>query len=70
MYTCQNTCFAKKILVQIIKDILIGKKLGEGNFGEVYHGLWNGTDVALKKINIGEDEALQQEAVMLTYCII
>jgi len=32
------------------KDIIIKKKIGQGNFGEVYLGVWKGTQVALKTL--------------------
>jgi len=39
-----------------IENITIGKRLGEGNFGDVYKGIWNGTTaVALKKLKLQEN---------------
>ncbi len=51
----------------VLEDVKIGKKLGEGNFGEVFLGTWAATDVALKKLNGGEIEAFQLEAAILWY---
>ena len=31
------------------KDLKTGKLLGEGAYGEVYLGTWNGREVAIKK---------------------
>lgn len=47
-------------------DLQIKSKLGEGSFGEVYRGTWNGADVALKKLKNTElfDE-FQREAIKL-----
>jgi serine/threonine protein kinase len=53
--------------VEVLTDIKVGKKLGEGNFGEVFLGTWAGTNVALKKLSGGEIEAFQQEASILWY---
>ncbi len=38
-----------------LKGITIKTKLGTGNFGEVYHGDWNGAEVALKRLKSAED---------------
>lgn len=32
-------------------QIVVGEKLGSGNFGSVYKGKWGGTEVALKQID-------------------
>ena len=53
--------------VKELKDVRIGKKLGEGNFGEVFMGSWAATDVAMKKLSGGEIEAFQQEASILWF---
>ncbi|KAJ0984482.1 hypothetical protein J5N97_002838 [Dioscorea zingiberensis] len=31
------------------EDIVLGARIGLGSFGEVYHGEWHGTEVAIKK---------------------
>lgn len=51
----------------MIEDIEIHEWLGGGNFGNVYHGTWNGTTtVALKKLkNKSMLEAFTREATML-----
>jgi len=41
-------------------SIKIGEKLGEGHFGEVLLGDWQGTPVALKVLFRGEDKAERQ----------
>jgi predicted Ser/Thr protein kinase len=43
------------------------KKLGSGQFGEVFRGVWNGsTEVALKKPRTDEDfQELEKEATIL-----
>jgi len=49
-----------------LHEITIGKKLGGGNYGEVYLGNWNGTDVALKKMKNNEDFiSFEKEASVL-----
>lgn len=49
-----------------LKNIEVKHKLGEGNFGEVYYGLWDGTPVALKKINEEEYGGIEKEALILS----
>jgi len=39
-----------------ISGIEIKQTLGEGKFGQVYLGIWEGTEVALKKLKTTEDE--------------
>src|SRR5690349_5045493 len=46
------------------KDIVFGKILGAGGFGEVYHGTWRHNDVAIKKLlmkNITPESAAEFE---------
>eukprot|EP01114_Cavostelium_apophysatum_P021699 TRINITY_DN7641_c0_g1_i1.p1 TRINITY_DN7641_c0_g1~~TRINITY_DN7641_c0_g1_i1.p1 ORF type:complete len:1296 (+),score=191.81 TRINITY_DN7641_c0_g1_i1:64-3951(+) len=43
-------------VMPVLKDITVGTRLGSGNFGEVFLGIWNGTNVALKKLKTSEDE--------------
>lgn len=35
-----------------ISEISMGKRIGKGTIGEVYKGIWRGTSVAVKKINV------------------
>jgi serine/threonine protein kinase len=37
--------------VEKLTDVVIQDKLGEGNFGEVYLGTWQGSPVALKSVS-------------------
>lgn len=52
--------------INVIKDITLGTKLGEGHFGEVYEGDWQGAQVALKKLVKSEaaDEFLKESKVL------
>ena len=55
---------------QDITNVLIQNKIGEGNFAEVYSGLWNHTLVALKKLK--SEEYIKQfitETKFLVYVI-
>lgn len=35
-----------------VSEISMGKRIGKGTMGEVYKGIWRGTSVAVKRINI------------------
>jgi serine/threonine protein kinase len=51
-----------------LDNITIGKRLGEGNFGDVFKGNWHGTDVALKLLKSEEQFAdFEREASLLQY---
>lgn len=50
------------------KDIAILDNIGNGTFGEVFKGNWNGTDVALKKLkdkNVGADDFVNEAKALL-----
>eukprot|EP01118_Nematostelium_gracile_P013917 TRINITY_DN531_c0_g1_i1.p1 TRINITY_DN531_c0_g1~~TRINITY_DN531_c0_g1_i1.p1 ORF type:complete len:397 (-),score=127.51 TRINITY_DN531_c0_g1_i1:45-1235(-) len=49
-----------------LENVTVQHKLGEGNFGAVYHGLWNETPVALKKLTQAEafDEFAKEAALL------
>ncbi|KAL4645645.1 hypothetical protein ACB092_02G249300 [Castanea dentata] len=62
-------CFVYEILW---KDLTIGEQIGQGSCGTVYHGLWHGSDVAVKVFSKQEysDEilvSLRQEARGMSY---
>jgi len=48
-----------------IKDVEIKEKLGGGNFGVVYRGIWHGGEVALKKLAKEDEESFFNEASVL-----
>eukprot|EP01114_Cavostelium_apophysatum_P012135 TRINITY_DN2692_c0_g1_i1.p1 TRINITY_DN2692_c0_g1~~TRINITY_DN2692_c0_g1_i1.p1 ORF type:complete len:582 (-),score=92.58 TRINITY_DN2692_c0_g1_i1:932-2677(-) len=49
-----------------IENIEIRNILGKGNFGEVYLGIWNHSEVACKKLKNGEDlDSFEKEAALL-----
>lgn len=52
--------------IPVVKDIEIGIKLGEGNFGEVYRGkAFGGEDIAIKKLKPECVDDFLQESNML-----
>jgi len=52
--------------INSIKEVNIFEKLGSGKFGDVYRGLWLGTQVALKKLKDNEQyEEFKSEATVL-----
>lgn len=42
-------------------DLKISEVLGEGGFGVVYKGLWNGAEVAIKEVNIANAQRIDKE---------
>ena len=54
----------------LIENVKIIKVIGEGSFGQVLLGEWNGTKIAMKKlVDINDDAILEfeQEAKLLWY---
>eukprot|EP01118_Nematostelium_gracile_P016856 TRINITY_DN7069_c0_g1_i6.p1 TRINITY_DN7069_c0_g1~~TRINITY_DN7069_c0_g1_i6.p1 ORF type:complete len:587 (-),score=63.38 TRINITY_DN7069_c0_g1_i6:675-2435(-) len=49
-----------------LTSVTVLHKLGEGSFGQVYYGRWQGTPVALKKLNQEEYKAFRKEAAILS----
>jgi len=45
----------------LYKDLEFVEKIGQGGFGEVWHGLWRATDVAIKKGQGTEKAILEME---------
>ena len=46
--------------------VQVKNKIGSGSFGDVYRGYWNGTEVALKKLqNNALAKEFMEEAVTL-----
>lgn len=55
-----------QLLDDTITDVELGELLSSGNFGSVYHGKWQGTEVALKKLkNSDQIEELKKEILIL-----
>eukprot|EP01117_Protostelium_nocturnum_P005145 TRINITY_DN1869_c0_g1_i1.p1 TRINITY_DN1869_c0_g1~~TRINITY_DN1869_c0_g1_i1.p1 ORF type:complete len:1565 (+),score=427.51 TRINITY_DN1869_c0_g1_i1:17-4711(+) len=51
-----------------LSNVTIGNIIGEGNFGQVYMGQWNGTTVALKNVKVHDEKeknAWQEELNLL-----
>ena len=51
--------------VMSVKHISIGRELGKGSFGVVYHGWWRGVDCALKFVSLEAAEELLRECDIL-----
>jgi len=49
----------------VLEDVEIKEKLGGGNFGEVYRGVYRNGDVALKKLKGQDQDSFVNEAAML-----
>ena len=46
-------------------ELYLGEVIGEGSFGKVYRGFWNGGDCAIKRCTVDTLEAIQIEANVL-----
>lgn len=57
--------FSKNFPVQELKGVTIERKIGSGNFGEVYLGKWEGSSVALKKLTIDQISEFERECEIL-----
>jgi len=55
----------EKVSRSIQGEVTIQKKLGSGNFGEVWLGKWQEASVALKKISHKDSEEIQKEVEVL-----
>lgn len=61
-----NNEITMKFLGKELQDIVVLERLGGGRFGDVYRGMWNVNEVALKKLKNEEDfENFQKEAQIL-----
>eukprot|EP01133_Synstelium_polycarpum_P008373 gene8373-9840_t len=43
------------------EDLKVGPQLGAGSFATVYRGLWTGSDVAIKRLNVEEDDTATEK---------
>jgi len=48
------------------EEIIIGERIGRGNYGEVFKGNWRGTTVAIKKMKLPYAATGQEEGEILT----
>ena len=70
-----GSSIASSVNLQTIpsKDLKTGKLLGEGAYGEVYLGNWNGREVAIKKLILKKLPAslakdFEREAKLMAEC--
>lgn len=65
-----NTLGVPAKYVVNFSEVVVGKQLGSGCFGEVFQGLWRGTSVAVKMNKIKSVEArsefLHEASVMMS----
>ncbi|EFA81294.1 WD40 repeat-containing protein [Heterostelium album PN500] len=55
------TVHSNKFSIIPFKDLKIGPQLGAGSFANVYRGLWNQSEVAIKKLNLEEDDTTTEK---------
>jgi len=49
----------------LLTNIEIKEKLSTGNFGQVFRGVWNGKDVALKNLLLEDQKSFLNEVCVL-----
>ncbi len=53
--------------VKFLSPVTLGSRIGEGNFGEVYNGTWQGAQIAAKNVKNKEiHDKVMQEALILS----
>ena len=47
-----------------IEGVIVGHRLGNGNFGEVYKGEWKGSEVALKMLKNSSEDFIKESEML------
>lgn len=68
----QPQAVSQLVDLPLVEDIVLQEKIGQGKFGCVWRGIWNGTNVALKQVKSHvkfSEEQFNNEVQVLLYIV-